>query len=433
MAHPKLLVLPKESTPDARIITLAHPRSTRPSKYYFDPAHGLYEFTQIAAPKAAHRSWLLKSQSSRPLKRKRDEGEQEAETGEHKPRKAETSSGPAVGTDPSEKTTANDYVFKDPELLVATPIDLLFILLPSLIDQKLFLPEDDLLDSLSERSKHFAHVCSIKLAREQMVARLETVCDMVDAGGEQMYRLNEEKLLAELMLKAEKMVVSGLPASMEERFVRRALQPPLTIVKREESSLSANGTETPQSEPMSTESAESQASTSTSTNDSTSTTTASAATNITIPENSIVAEEEDTKRLHRLLRLRTTLSYMLSSYIPPSLATSLTARTRASTTTSPIDFTPLDNRIAEIAQLEAEALAARSLGDFSRKRNLHEEDDAAAESRLEKKRRMDEEEKKKRGAETRGIRDLKKVDTKGMKKMSAFFAKRTSPRKKKEV
>ena len=87
---------------------------------------------------------------------------------------------------------------------------------------------------------------------------------------------------------------------------------------------------------------------------------------------------------------------------------------------SPLDFKPLDTRLAEIARLRAEALAARSIGDFSRKRNMHEEDDAA-ESRLEKKRRKTEEEKIKKAGETRGIRDLKKVDTKGMKKMGDFF------------
>ena len=418
MAAPKLLVLPKESTSDARIVTLTHPRTSKPSRYYFDPTHGLYEFTRIAAPKAACRSWLLKSQSVHQQKRKRDE--ERATKQEQRLGRAQNGVESSIENGRNDGKIHNDYVIKNPELLVATPIDLLFILLPSLVDRKHFLSADDLLDGLSERSKHFAHVCSTKRAREQLEVRLEAICDTVDAGDEQMYRLNEDKLLAELVLKAKKMVISGLPASMEEQFVRRALETPLAIVKSEESSASANGTDTPQSESTAAESVESQASTCTV--DSHSTVT-SAATEITVPEEPIT---NDSKDLH-LLRLRTALSYMLSSYVPMSLASSLTA-TMASEK-SPIDFKSIESRLAEVSKLRAEALAARSFGDFSRKRNIHEEDDLA-ESRLEKKKRIEEEEKKKKAAETRGIRDLKKVDTKGMKKMSDFFDKRTSPRKK---
>ena len=210
-----------------------------------------------------------------------------------------------------------------------------------------------------------------------------------------MYRLNEAKLLAELVSKAERMVFSGLPASMEERFIRRALETPLAIVKRQES---------------------------TSTVDSNST-AASAATEITVPEDPI---SNDAKDLHHLLRLRTALSYMLSSYVPAPLARSLTAKMASEM--SPVDFKPLDSRLTEVAQLRAEALAARSFGDFSRKRNIYEEDDMV-ESRVEKKKRIEEEEKKKKAAETRGIRDLKKVDTKGMKKMSDFFGKAAAKKK----
>jgi len=56
----------------------------------------------------------------------------------------------------------------------------------------------------------------------------------------------------------------------------------------------------------------------------------------------------------------------------------------------------------------------------SRKRAL--EDDEALAGREEKKRRKEEEEKRKK-AEGRAVKMLKKVDTSGMKKMSAFFKK----------
>lgn len=94
---------------------------------------------------------------------------------------------------------------------------------------------------------------------------------------------------------------------------------------------------------------------------------------------------------------------------------------------SPLDFKPLKDRLEHLAKLRAEALASRSLGDFSRKRNLEDED--AAESRAEKKRRKEAEEKKKKAEQSRGVRELKKVDTSGMKKMSDFFGKAAAKKK----
>ncbi|KAJ4160514.1 hypothetical protein NW754_003633 [Fusarium falciforme] len=57
--------------------------------------------------------------------------------------------------------------------------------------------------------------------------------------------------------------------------------------------------------------------------------------------------------------------------------------------------------------------------DYSRKRDRDEEED---EARVKK--RKAEEEKKKKSMESRGVRELKKVNTKGMKKMSDFFKKK---------
>ena len=417
---PKLLVLPRESTDNARILTLAHPRTLKPSRYYFDPVHGIYEFTRIAASKAACRSWLLKSQPGSQLKRKRGEDEVAA-VHEKRPKRARDIDELSIENGHDEEAMPNDYVIKNAELLVATPMDPVFILLPLLTDQTLFLSADDLLDRLSEKSKHFTPIICNEPTRKQMEARLESVCDLVDAGDEQMYRLNKEKMLAELVRKAEKMVASALPISMEERFIRRNLETPLATVKREDSSLSANGNHTPMSEATATESVESQASMVSMGSVSTIT---SAETEMTVPDD---PNTNDFKDLHHLLRLRTALSFMLSSYFPAPLAASVTVALASEK--SPVDFKPLDTRLAEIANLQAEASAVRSLGDFSRKRNMHEEDDVA-ESKLEKKKRKEEEERKMKAGETRGVRDLKKVDTKGMKKMSDFFRKRTSPRKK---
>ena len=73
--------------------------------------------------------------------------------------------------------------------------------------------------------------------------------------------------------------------------------------------------------------------------------------------------------------------------------------------------------------MRAEALSTRSLSDFSKKRNL-DDDDEAAEERAEKKRKQEEDDKRKKSQESRGVRDLKKVNVSGMKKMSDFFAKK---------
>ena len=88
---------------------------------------------------------------------------------------------------------------------------------------------------------------------------------------------------------------------------------------------------------------------------------------------------------------------------------------------SSVDFAPLKTHLAHLAELRAEAATSRSLGDFSRKRNLDDED--FNETREEKKRKLAEEEKRKRAGESMGVRALKKVDVSGMKKMSAFFTK----------
>jgi hypothetical protein len=60
------------------------------------------------------------------------------------------------------------------------------------------------------------------------------------------------------------------------------------------------------------------------------------------------------------------------------------------------------------------------MSDFSRKRGL---DDEEVEARADKKRKKEEEEKIKKAAESQAVRNLKKVNTTGMKKMSDFFGK----------
>lgn len=422
---PKVLILPVHASPEACICTLAHPRTLTPSRYYFDPDKGLYEFTRVAAPKSACRSWLIGRQTK--IAGQRDDASpSEASTTREKPK-------PEL-PDAHDRPIGDGYTVKNAEMLIATPIDSLFLLLPSFIDEssaksptskKLFLSADDLLEKLSEKSKHFSHISSQERMRLAMEQRLGAVCDTVEAADEEMYRLSDEKLLRELVLKAKTMIAKGLPASMEERFIRKALESPVMIVKHEESSVS--DTTMSQSDMHPSESTvsyavDSQAS------DASADSTASAlsvATDITVPEDDHVVT--NASELYYLLQLRTALSYIISSYVPPAIAKTL--NTLILSGKSLVDFKILDERLADIAKMRAEALASRSLGDFSRKRSMYEDDDAA-ETRAEKKRKKEEEEKKKKASESRGIKDLKKVDTKGMKKMSDFFGKAAVAKKK---
>lgn len=416
----KLLILPAGASPDARICTLSHPKISAPCRYYFCPEKGIYEFTRVAAPKSARQSWLLG----------------------RRPQVAEGNPSPTVPSEEQPQVSPNTeeeasppisdgYIIKTPELLIATPIDPLFLVLPALhakasakspTSKGLFLSVDDILETLEETSKHFREVSGHDRIRRSIEDRMSAVCDTVDAGDETMFRLNMEKLVGELILKARNVVKSGLPASMENKFVSRALERPVMSLKREESSLSEAAKDFVTVGIVAADSVHSQVSNSTSTSEDTG---VSVDTELTIPTTS--EAERSSSGCLDLLRLRIALSYMFSSYIPQPLAMHLNEQ--LASTDSPINFKPLDEELAIIARMRSEALAARSMSDFSRKRGI--DDDEAAEIRAEKKVKKEEEEKKKKASETRGLRDLKKVDTTGMKKMSDFFGKASAAKKKK--
>ena len=427
---PKLLILPEGQSRQAGICTLAHPRTSNPSRYLFDPDKGICEFTKVAAPRPTSRSWLVGQAGLARQTIGIDNTKEASSTETFHVANKEAAPDIEQATD---RPISDGYVLRNAELLIATPIDYLFLILPcfssplaadSPSKKRLFLSADDLLEKLSEKSKHFNQISSHANTRQAMEKRMQAVCDTVNAGDEKMYRLSEEKLLSELVLKAENMIARGLPSTIEERFIRKTLETPVLVLTREESTISeanASQNDTTMSESTISETADSQISTTTSDSKASAT---SAATEMTIPDDPISLSNPTS--LYHLLRLRTAISYMLSSYIPPSLSTTLDAL--LSSARSPIDFVPLNRHLADIAKLRAEALASRSLGDFSRKRSMYEEDDAV-ETRAEKKRREEEELKRKKAGESRGIRDLKKVDTKGMKKMSDFFGKAAAKKK----
>jgi hypothetical protein len=418
---PKLFVLPKATSKDSRIVTLDNPANGTPSRYLFCPEKGFYEFTRIAAPRKMPRSWLITTEKSLEV--------------EAVPSKEEESIESAV----SELDLGTGYITKSSDLYIATPIDVLFLLLPALAPKsakdtkQLFLSLDDHLDTLSSSSRQLKVLLShFPSLRTRIEKRMPAFCDTVDAGDETMYRISNEKLLKQLLTKAKRMCKNGLPASMEAKFIRPALDVPILNTKREESSISVAPSSTPDpdtqenatpfhidSQASSTTTTETPSLESQSTMDS-QTTSTSTSTTLTIPPSEPAAPVLTTPpEVPSLLRLRTSLTYLLRSYIPSTLHTPLTTLLQTSTTPS---FTPLDTYLTALAKLRSEAMALRSISDNPRKRGYEDEEKIA--EREEEKRKKEEEEKKKK-SESRSIKQLKKVDTSGMKKMSSFFAKAT--------
>lgn len=416
----RILILPKGSSPDARICTLAHPRLLTPARYYFCPRLGLYEFTRISASKGGCNSWLIARQTTLIC-----DGERRIPVSN----KVENlPSNLATDNIDGQKAMADGYIVGSPELFIATPIDPLFFVIPSFLTthssakqtpqlNSLFLSSEDLLDSLLAKSKHLEYIIAHQYFRRRMEQRMSCVCDMVEAGDEKMYRLNLDKLLKELRSKANRILAMGLPASMEEKFIQKALEAPVIGVKRMESSFLKKGEKEFQDEINTSNPIRSVAASSESSSTNTGTPVSAASTGT---EGS---EKEPIDDIPRLLRLRTILSFIISTYLPPVLAQTLTSGLSSSSTKNSLnEFTLLDEHLAHLESLKVKALASRPISDFSRKRGLEDDDgDEAAEIRAEKKRKKEEEDKRNKAGESRGVKDLKKVDVSGMKKMSAFF------------
>ncbi|KAH8423865.1 uncharacterized protein LDX57_001617 [Aspergillus melleus] len=385
----KTFILPSAATDNARLLRLPNPRTGELTRYLFCPKLGIHEFTAVAAPSHVPRSILFS----------------------HSPEKHVA---PTRGS-----------ISKAAQLLVATPIDAMFFMIPilSTSSKGLFQPLDDILDSQDELPKHMRHALFDETFEPTLQARAEAVCDFVEAGDQKMFRFNEKKLLGELIAKAERMVAQGLPKSLEERFVRQALATPLMAVKRENPVAKGVSSENKENEAGEDDDSEQQRETPSTTNSNSSSNPVS---DESTPATESPPDEPTTPEdVTHLLRISTALAFMKESYLSPALCAKIDELLASPDT--PIDFKPLTDHLKHIADLRAEALASRSLGDFSRKRTA--EDDDAAEIRAEKKRRKEEEEKKKKAGESRGVKDLKKVNTTGMKKMSDFFTKAAAKKK----
>ncbi|KAI1801499.1 ribonuclease H2, subunit B [Daldinia bambusicola] len=415
---PKLFILPTSATKDAKVVSLLNPRYAKPTRYLVCPETGIYEFTRIAAPKATPRSWLIECGNT---------GKVEEKTSE-------------------DVAELSAYITKGADLYVATLIDPMFLLLPAFADQsantkdgkRMFVSSDDHLDSIRDKSPHLSEILRWGNVRVLLESRMAAICDTAEAGNETMFRFNEDKLLTEVLSKAQKMSEQPLPKSMEEKFVAKALEAPVMGIKRENTttlSISQTETQTQSETPASTsttstpkpETIESQSSTSsTETAPSLVSEVSTAATSVVEESVATTATAELTPSLSAspeitaLQRLRTAFNFICSCYIAPPQATQLQTKLKEQKP-PPVDFAPLDNYLEEVGKLRQELAAARSVGDYSRKRVLDEEELA---DRAEKKRRKEEEEKRKKAGESKGVRDLKKVNTAGMKKMSDFFKKK---------
>ncbi|OAA63849.1 Ribonuclease H2, subunit B [Cordyceps fumosorosea ARSEF 2679] len=399
----KLFILPRSATADARIVSLPHPQNGRPSRYLACPETGLYEFTKVAVPKKAPRSWLIASSSSEKEKH---------------------------GIIQSAEAASSA------DLFVATAVDPLFLLLPALMDAKatkpstdqkrLFLSIEDYLHKLPEDLSNLSEVAQWPKTKALLESRLAAVCDSVDAGDETMFRVNEEKLFSVILSKATRFASGGLPISVEEKFVQKALEAPILL--RSASNLAGSaaavataledaesGTSTPK-----TESAESQFSTATEGSTfSAISQPSTAASSFSEEDVAVTTAMTASTEVIQLQRLRVAFDFICASCIPQVIGDRLKA-SLADKTTCKVDFEPLYTYVTDLDKLRKEAMATRPTTDFSKKRMRDEEED---EARLEKKRKA-EEDKKRKANESRGVRDLKKVNTTGMKKLSAFFTKK---------
>lgn len=407
MTTPRVFLLPKDtyssSSSNFTVISLPHPRTSAPTRFLIHSGTGLHEITKIAPPATTPRSWLL-TNTLKPVSS--DEGKKEDEEEKVK-----------AATPEITNWLGNGQTIQDASLYVSTPIDPLFILLPRLLPvdapKAHFLPLDDILDTFTATDddaeddadkSHWEAVLKFgSQSRRHAEARVKAVCDMVDVGEEMAYRPSQEKALALLVAKCEGMAKGGLPKSMEDAFVVKPLVRPISEVLVQQEKEEKGGSDEGET-----------------------------ATTTTLVETQSGEEKKDADTTDKesqptpplvhptilnLLRLRVASQFLSASYLPAYLSAALTT-----TLSSTYDFAPLDTHLAELRRLRSEVASLRS-DDFSLKRN-YDEDGRDAGARKKQKMEEEETEKKRKKNVSRGVRDLGKVNTKGMAKMTSFFKKK---------
>ncbi|KAK6407553.1 hypothetical protein LTR95_018530, partial [Oleoguttula sp. CCFEE 5521] len=359
--------------------------------------------TKVAPPKKTCRSWLLAPQIC-----------------------AANSTGSQEGGEGDDgEADHQGYVLEKSDLFVATPCDPLFLILPLLVDGEAgsYLTFADFVyDQDRDGWEHLQQLlrqAEFSKLEKTMERRMAAVCDMLDMGDEQdrLYQLSMPKLLSELVSKAKKMVKGGLPATVEAHFVKQVLEMPVPSVRREESSVSIAIEDEFAGAESQTPSEETSQVTTTST--STSVSISTAATSFT-DDTTIDEPRKEPDDIANLLRLRVALNFLLAAYVPTLLRTKLS--TLSASSTSLIDFAALDAHLRRIAELKKQAQVLRSLSDnISRKRSAEDDDEAVAKQEAKKRKKEEEDFKKKNTS--RGVTQLARADTSGMKKLSSFFTK----------
>lgn len=381
---PRLCVLPKGLSDHARIISL--PRKLSMARYVLCPERGCFEFTTVGGDKTCQ-SWLVTSPN----------------LGEVEPHVEEEA-----------------YILREPRLLVATPIDPLFLILPMMAAADAKCPgvfrtiTDILYDEATTRWQALRQLLvdsqwhSIVQQLEMAVAE---VSELLSLGDEEdaTYRLSSSKLAACLLQKAIRAAEESFPASLEERFVKQAVELPICDVVVYQDAIESNDS---RGSTHPTDASEDTLDSRTTAGPGT-----TAAASVADPTSSRI---EPTENLNSLLRVRTTFDFMLRSYIPPGLHQQI--NDALSELNGILDFAPLVKYEAQLASRRTELQALRTLSDnISRKRKL--EDEEAADKAEEKRRRKEEEEARKKSV-SHGVKKLMKADTSGMKKLSSFFTRK---------
>ncbi|KAL5598586.1 hypothetical protein BROUX41_003488 [Berkeleyomyces rouxiae] len=376
----RIFILPRKATPDARIVTLRNPRSGSPTRYYACPETGLYEFTQVSSPDP--RSWLAETPASLV---------------------AEENKEPEAA--PSGQLTT----ISDADLFVATTIDPVFHLISALYKQtskdekRRYLSADDQLDEIPSDSSHLWNILKWPGMRKIFEERLAAICETADLVGERMYCLDDAKLFDLVLSKAKRLAKNGLPASMEDKFVTKILEAPMVFKAAPPGAvLGTDGDETAVSSDLGSEVVDSK--------ESAEAKPASPSTDSF--SGGVFVESKIPQDMLELQRLSVAFKFICANYIPASIEASLKKLLNEK-----VDFKPLEEYLKSLTKSRADAVASRS-SDMSRKHPLDD-----AEDRLLEKKRKTEEEAKKKKLVSRGVRDLQKVNTTGMKKLSHFFKK----------
>ena len=300
------------------------------------------------------------------------------------------------------------YITQSPVLYVATPIDPLFLILPVLMpaslkrkNEKNFLTLDDYEDMLVMHSSEWGFAMRHEKLRSTVLQRLQSVSDKIMAGDEEMYRPSVMKIVQQVLAKARKIVAHDIPRSLEREFVHRLLQIPTTQHSKNtvdnksrpadiEADFGQDGEIENHDPRMVKEDTE-----------------------CTTKES---RSSDDVEEITRLQRLRVAINLVLS-YTEPHVREQILSAIKNDDT---INFKPLDLHLAQARKLRQEATALRALSDnISMKRPATDE---MLEAKAEKKRKKEEDERKKK-LQSRGVKDLKKVNTSGMMKLNSFFRK----------